>query len=99
VWPGGRLLLRARALTEEPPAAASKRPVLKILRRGVWRRVETMRAHGGGYVASVQLERKGRRASRRFGAARIPRRLPTLQLRAYVRGTGHSNIVLVRVRR
>jgi hypothetical protein len=99
VWPGGRLRLRAKTRSEDPPAAASRRPVLRILRRGAWRRVEQMRPHGGGYTASVELARKGRGVSRRFGAARIPRGLRSLQLRAYVPGTGRSNIVLVRVRR
>ena len=43
--------------------------------------------------------RSADRASLRFGRAPIGRGPRTLRLRAFVRGAGYSNIVLVRVRR
>ena len=100
VWPGGRLVLRAKTLSGIAPAGASKRLVLKIRRRVKWHRVDVMRRRGSGYVSSLRLENLGRKASsRRLGDARVPRSVRTLRLRVYVRGAGHSNIVHVRIRR
>jgi len=58
-----------------------------------------MRRDGDRYVARVQLEELGPKKARRFGDTRVPRRLRTLRLRAYVPEGAHSNIVVVRVRR
>ena len=99
VWPGGRILLRARTVADATRAAASQAPVLKIRRRGLWLRVATLRPRGKSYAAGVWLGKLGHKTSRRFGSARVPRATRTLGLRVYVRGVGHSNIVQVRIRR
>jgi hypothetical protein len=99
VWPGGRVRLRMQVASEGAHVAASKQAVLKIRRAGKWRRVGVMPLRGGSYAASVQLGRIVRKASRRFGRAWVKRGPRTLRLRAYVRGAGRSNIVLVRVHR
>jgi nitrous oxidase accessory protein NosD len=98
LWPGGRLLLRAATFAEAKRAAASQPPVLKVRRRGMWRRVDDMVLRGSAYAVGVRLAQKGSSRLRSFGEARIPRDLHTLRLRVYVRGAGHSNIVRVRVR-
>jgi nitrous oxidase accessory protein NosD len=98
VWPGGRVLLRAAAFAEARRAAASRPPVLKVRRRGMWRRVDEMAQRGSAYAVGVRLAQKRNSRFRSFGEARIPRRLRTLRLRVYVRGAGHSNIVRVRIR-
>ncbi|MGH2980183.1 MAG: right-handed parallel beta-helix repeat-containing protein, partial [Solirubrobacterales bacterium] len=65
LWPGRRLVLRARTLSNIEPAGTSSRPVLKLRHRGRWHRVQVMRRRGAGYVAGVRLEKLGRRAVRR----------------------------------
>jgi hypothetical protein len=92
-------VLRAKIVAEATRAAASQALVLKIRRRGRWLSVGTMRPRGRTYAAGVRLERLGRKGSRRFGRARVPRGARTLRLRVYLRGAGHSNMVRVRIRR
>jgi hypothetical protein len=53
----------------------------------------------GSYALGLKVEKVGRKASLRFGLAPIGRGSRTLRLRAFVRGAGYSNLVLVRVRR
>ena len=53
----------------------------------------------GSYALGVELKKVRRKASRRFGQARVGRGPRTLRLRAFVPGAGYSNIVRVRVRR
>jgi hypothetical protein len=98
VWPGGRVRLRAKVVSESARAAAAKHAVLKVRRAGHWRRVGTMRLRGGRYLYRPQLGH-GKRSGRRFGALRLKRGARVLRLRAYVKGAGRSNIVRVRVGR
>ena len=98
VWPGGRLRLRAKVVSEGARAAAAKRAILKVRRGGKWRRVGTMRLRQGRYVYRPRLGQR-KRGGRRFGDLRVKRRAGVLRLRAHVRGTGRSNIVRVRVGR
>jgi hypothetical protein len=98
VWPGGKLRLRARVVSQSARAAAAKRAVLKVHRGGGWRSVGTMRLRGGRYVYRPQLGH-GKAGGRRFGGLRVKRTARTLRLRAYVKGAGRSNIVRVRIGR
>ena len=98
VWPGGRLRLRAKVISEAARASASKRAILKVRRGGKWRRVGTMQLRGGRYLYRPQLgQRRG--GGRRLGAVRVKRGARVLRLRAFVKGAGRSNIVRVRVGR
>ena len=56
-----------------------------------------MQLRGKRYVGTLQLGRLGRRAGRRFGKTHVARHSRILRLRAYVKGTGRSNIVRVRI--
>ena len=91
--------LRAYLTPDAAHAAGSEQAVLKVHRAGQWRRVGLMALRDGSYALGVELEKIGRRASLRFGRAPIGRGSRTLRLRAFVRGAGYSNIVLVRARR
>ena len=97
VWPGGNLRLNATVVSASARAAASRSAMLKVHRHGGWKRVGVMRLQGKRYVASLQLGKLGRKAARRFGTAHVARHSRVLRLRAYVRGTGRSNIVRVRI--
>ena len=99
LWPGGRVRLRAYLTPEAAHAAGSGQADLKVHRAGQWRRVGLMPLRDGRYALSVELEKAGRRASRRFGQAPVRRGPRRLRLRVFLRGAGYSNIVLVRVRR
>jgi hypothetical protein len=98
LWPGGRVRLRAYLTPAAAPAAGSE-AVLKVHRAGQWRRVAVMPLRDGTYALGMELKKDRRKASRRFGLAPVERGPRTLRLRAFVRGAGYSNIVLVRVRR
>jgi parallel beta helix pectate lyase-like protein len=98
VWPGGKLRLRAKVISQSVRAAAAKRAVLKVRRGGSWRRVGTMRLRGGRYLYRPQLGH-GRADGLRFGGLRVKRSARVLRLRAYVKGAGRSNIVRVRIGR
>jgi hypothetical protein len=87
VWPGGRVRLQARPRSPSASAAATMRLILKVRRRGDWRPVGVMERRGGRFVLSVPLKR----------LLGIERRR-TLRMRAYARGAGSSNMVVVRVR-
>jgi hypothetical protein len=97
VWPGGHVRLRARITSDSVRAAASREAVLKIRRDGDWYRVGAMLLRNGAYGKIVQLGKRGRRESRRFGSTPVGHGPRTLRLRAFVKGAGYSNIVLVRV--
>ena len=99
VSPGRTLTLRAAIVSKAASTAASQSATLKIFRAGVWHRVGTMHLQEGRFVASMRLHDRGRKRARRLGRALVPRGLRTLQLRAYVEHTGHSNMVWVRIRR
>ena len=88
VWPGGRLLLSARAWTSVASPARARSAVLRVRRAGAWRRVAKMRLRGTRYAVRLRPEQLS-----------DPIRPRRVQLRAYVRGAGRSNIVKVRVRR
>ena len=88
LWPGGRLLVRAKAWTSVASPARATAAVLKVRRAGSWRRLATMRLRGTRYAVRLKPEQ-----------LIDPIRPRTLRLRAYVRGAGRSNIVKVRVRR
>ena len=81
------MLLRAKAWTSVASPAGTKTAILKVHRRGAWRRLAEMRLRGSRYAVRVK-------------AAQLADRRPrTVRLRAYVRGAGASNVVAVRVRR
>ena len=88
VWPGGTVLLRARAWTSVASPARATTAVLKVRRAGAWRRLAAMRLRGSRYAVRLRPEQLV-----------DPIRPRTMRLRAYVRGAGRSNIVKVRVRR
>ena len=88
LWPGGRLLLRAKAWTSVASRATASVAVLKVRRAGAWRRVAKMRLRGTRYAVRLRPEQLA-----------DPIRPRTVRLRAYVRGAGRSNIVAVRLRR
>jgi hypothetical protein len=72
--------------------------VLKVRRKGKWRRVGKMGLHGGRYLYRLRLgHRKG--GARRFGGMRLKRSARVLTLRAHVKGAGRSNILRVRIGR
>jgi hypothetical protein len=98
LWPGGRVRLRAY-LTPAAAQAGSQQAVLKLHRAGQWRRVGVMSPGDGSYALGMELKKVGRTASPRLGQAPVGRGPRTLRLRAFVRGAGYSNIVMVRVRR
>jgi hypothetical protein len=99
VSPGKRLEAWAAIISEAALTEHSDVAVLKVLRRGAWRRAATMRQQKERFVARLKLERRGRKRAFGFGRVRVPRGLRTLQLRAYVPDAGYSNIVRVRIRR
>ena len=99
LWPGGHVRLRAYLLPAAAPAAGSQQAVLRLYRAGQWRRVGVMTLRDGSYALGLELKKVGRSALPRFGQAPVGRGPRTLRLRAFVRGAGYSNIVLVRVRR
>jgi parallel beta-helix repeat protein len=99
LWPGGRVRLRAYLTPDAARAAGSEQAILKVHRAGQWRRVGAMPLREGSYALGLKVEKVGRKASLRFGLAPIGRGSRTLRLRAFVRGAGYSNLVLVRVRR
>jgi parallel beta-helix repeat protein len=99
LWPGGHVRLRAYLMPAAAPAAGSQQAVLRLYRAGQWRRVGVMTLRDGSYALGLELRKVGRSALPRFGQAPIGRGPRTLRLRAFVRGAGYSNIVLVRVRR
>jgi hypothetical protein len=88
LWPGGRLLLRAKAWTSVASPARARAAVLKVRRAGAWRRLATMRLRGTRYAVRLRPEQLA-----------DPIRPRKMRLRAYVRGAGASNIVAVRLRR
>jgi hypothetical protein len=98
---GERLVLRAAIISRAALTTSSRLAALKILRRGAWRRVAGMHLRDGRFfIAGLKLvKQRGRKRGWRFGHARVPRGLRTLQLRAYVPHAGRSNIVWVRIRR
>jgi len=98
VWPGGKLRLRAKVVSQSARAAGVKRAVLKVHRGGRWRRVGTMRLRAGRYLCRPRLTH-GKAGARRFGGLRVKRSARVLRLRAYVKGAGRSNIVRVRIGR
>ena len=99
LWPGGHLRLRAYLTPEAAAAAQSGSPVLKVRRKGEWRRVGMMEARGGSYTLGVRLADSKRGRSVRLGLAHFRRGPRTLRLRAFVPGAGYSNLVLVRIGR
>ena len=98
VWPGGRLRLRAKVVSEGARASAAKQAVLKVRRGKRWRRVGTMRLRAGRYLYRAHVGR-GHGSLRRFGGVRVKRGVRVLRLRAYVQGAGHSNVVRIRLGR
>jgi hypothetical protein len=88
--------LRAQVLAESADAA-SKPAVVKLRRSGEWLRVSAMRFADGTYAANVRLGNG--HGWRRLGRTRVGGGRSVLRLRAYVRGVGASNLVVVRVGR
>ena len=93
VWPGGRLRLRAKVVSESARASAAKRAVLKV-RRG---RQVAPGGHDAPARRPLPVPAAARHAHgaavRRFGGLRVKRGARVLRLRAYVKGAGRSNIV------
>jgi hypothetical protein len=98
VWPGGRLRLRAKVKSPSARAAASRKAVLKVRVGKRWRKVATMKLRGVRYLAKPHLGEVGRGA-RPFGITRVRRHSRRLRLRAYVPGTGRSNVLTIRMGR
>jgi hypothetical protein len=98
VWPGGKLHLRAKIKSAAARVSASTKAVLKVRRGNGWRRVGVMRLRAGRYVVTPHLGKTGRQG-RGFGNTRVRRHSQTLKLRAYVPGTGRSNLLRVRIGR
>jgi len=79
-------------------ASAAKQAVLKVRRGGKWLRVGTMRLRGGRYLYRPRVGRR-HGSVRRFGGLHVKRGARVLRLRAYVKGTGRSNILSIRIGR
>jgi parallel beta-helix repeat protein len=94
--PGGRLRVRAQ-IPADVAQTAPRRGVLKVRRDGAWRTVAAIRRGKDVYEASVRFSKLG--AWRRLGVARVWSGRRTLRLRAFVKGVGVSNIVVVKVTR
>jgi hypothetical protein len=91
---GGRLTLSGRRTA----TSSAKRVRLQVRRGKRWVRVRTARLRpGGDFKAKLRLRRRTARLA--FGSARLPRRAPSLRLRAHIPGLGYSASVRVRIRR
>ena len=92
---GGRLVLSGRRTA----ASSAKRVRLQVRRGQRWVRVRSARLRpGGDFKAELRLRRRTT-ARLAFGTARLPRRAPSLRLRAHIPGLGYSASVRVRIRR
>jgi hypothetical protein len=98
IWPGGRLRLQAKVMLADPQPTVARSALVMVRRDGAWVRAGALRLHGSRYVGALRYGERARNNARLFGQARIPHGRSALRLRAFVRGVGRSNIVVVRVR-